>query len=109
MSGVSAGKVETQYFVGSVALFGHSTSSHSTGCGVAFFSSRLAGRTRRAAKREASGAFVPSRQVTRCQAFLGRLRASSLYASERHHLAYEMSFGKASDLKSMLKVGFDES
>ena len=32
--GVSSGKVESQYFVGATSPFGHSTSSHSTGCGV---------------------------------------------------------------------------
>ena len=56
------GKVESQYFAGAASPFGHSASRHSTGCGVVRLSSRAAGCTRTAAKREASGAFDPSRQ-----------------------------------------------
>ena len=48
----SAGKLDSQYFVGSDASFGHSIKSHSSGCGSVRFSSRWAGRTRTAAKRE---------------------------------------------------------
>src|SRR5271166_1769707 len=32
--GVSLGKVDSQYFVGAASPFGHSTMSHSTGCGL---------------------------------------------------------------------------
>src|SRR5450432_1585116 len=51
----------SQYLVGSSSPSGHSISSHSSGRLSVSFSSRCAGRTRRQAKREASGAAVPSR------------------------------------------------
>ena len=72
------GKVESQYLVGSTSPLGHSISSHSSGRGVGRLSSRCAGRTRTAAKREASVALLPSRHVTRRQERLGRLIATSL-------------------------------
>src|SRR5271166_2067116 len=72
--GVSLGKVESQYFVGSASSFGHSTMSHSSGCGLVRLQSREAGRRRTAAKREASGVFEPSRQVRLRHAFFFKLR-----------------------------------
>jgi hypothetical protein len=63
-SGVSSGRVESQYFSGSSSSSGHSISSHSTGRGVLRAVSRCAGRTRSAAKREARSVLVPSRQRT---------------------------------------------
>src|SRR2546427_7765222 len=46
------GSVESQYLIGAAAPRGHSMSSHSSGRGVDCQSSRCAGRTRTAAKRE---------------------------------------------------------
>ncbi len=62
--GVSSGRVESQYFVGSVSPSGHSMSSHSSGWGVEPCQSREAGRIRRAAKREDKASLEPSRQTT---------------------------------------------
>ena len=64
----AGGRLESQYLVGSSALSGHSISSHSSGQGSERKVSRCAGRTRRAAKREVSSAWLPSRQVTVRQA-----------------------------------------
>jgi hypothetical protein len=50
--GVSSGRVESQYFVGSFSPSGHSMSSHASGWGVETFQSHEAGRIRTAAKRE---------------------------------------------------------
>ena len=50
--GVSSGRVESRYLVGSRSPSGHSISSHSSGCGAVSFPSREAGRIRTAAKRE---------------------------------------------------------
>src|SRR3954463_149211 len=57
---------------------GHSISSHSSGQGSERRVSRCAGRTRRAAKREVSSAWLPCRQVTRRQALWGRPRVRAL-------------------------------
>ena len=70
------GRLESQYLAGSLAPFGHSISSHSSGQGSRRFWSRCAGRTRRAAKREVSAVLLPSRQVVRRQARAGRPSAS---------------------------------
>src|SRR5271157_2548058 len=67
--GVSSGRVESQYFVGSFSPSGHSMRSHSSGWGVDSFQSREAGRTRTAAKREDKISFEPSRQETMLQRF----------------------------------------
>ena len=66
--GVSSGRVESQYLVGCFSSFGHSMSSHSSGCGVARFQSREAGRIRMAVKREDRVSLEPSRQDTVRQA-----------------------------------------
>src|SRR5215210_8872072 len=63
-SGVEAGNVVSQYFVGSASPLGHSISNHSCSRRVLRFSSRCAARTRSAAKREDSTAWLPSRQLT---------------------------------------------
>jgi hypothetical protein len=47
LGGVSDGKVESQYLVGSLSPAGHSISSHSSACGSFLRSSRCAGRTRK--------------------------------------------------------------
>ena len=49
--GVSSGKVESRYFVGSFSPSGHSMRSHMSGWGAERFQSREAGRTRTAANR----------------------------------------------------------
>jgi hypothetical protein len=72
------GRVDSQYLLGSSAPSGQSINSHSSGQGCARWVSRCAGRTRRAAKREVSSAWLPSRQVTVRQAPRGRLRAHCL-------------------------------
>src|SRR6266536_1636626 len=66
-SGVSAGNLASQYFVGSASPRGHSISNHSSLRRVLRFSSRCAARTRSAAKRDDSTAWLPSRQLTVCQ------------------------------------------
>ena len=66
-SGVEAGNVESQYFVGSASPRGHSISNHSVSRRLLRFSSRCAARTRSAAKRDDSTAWLPSRQFTVCQ------------------------------------------
>src|SRR5215204_4562038 len=76
--GIVSGRVESQYLVGSFSLSGHSISSHSSGQGCARQSSRCAGRTRTAAKRDVSDVLLPSRQVTLCQAWAGIPLARSL-------------------------------
>ena len=63
--GVSSGKVESQYFVGAgLAPSGHSTSSHSTGCGVVRFCSpaRRGARERRRSGKQAARSIPPARQ-----------------------------------------------
>src|SRR5271169_745826 len=45
--GVSSGKVESQYLVGSRSASGHSISSHSSSCGAVSLPSRVAGRIRK--------------------------------------------------------------
>jgi hypothetical protein len=50
-----AGIVDSQYLIGAASVRGHSMSSHSSGRGVERPSSRCAGRTRTAAKRERIG------------------------------------------------------
>src|SRR5580693_9282385 len=69
--GVSSGRVESQYFVGSFSPSGHSMSSHSSGWGVETFQSREAGRIRTAAKREDKVSLEPSRHGTMRQASSG--------------------------------------
>src|SRR3712207_6385029 len=64
LSAARGGRLESQYLAGSVAPFGHSTSSHSSGQGSLRLWSRCAGRTRTAAKREVRPVLLPSRQVT---------------------------------------------
>src|SRR5437899_8876469 len=73
-----AGRVDSQYLIGAASLRGHSMSSHSSGRGVGRPSSRCAGRTRTAAKRERIAPLVPWRQVTVRQA-----RAGSCWAKAR--------------------------
>src|ERR1035441_5486500 len=68
VSWVDWGRVESQYLVGSASWLGHSIRSHSSARGSPISSSRWAGRTRRAAKRERRGFRVPSRQRTVFQA-----------------------------------------
>src|ERR687885_2592830 len=70
-------RLESQYLVGSASPLGHSISSHSSGQGSLRSVSPCAGRTRRAAKRDASSPRLPSRQLTRRQAEAGRLVANS--------------------------------
>src|SRR5271167_1249724 len=77
-TGVSSGKVESQYFVGSFSPSGHSMRSHSSGWGVETFQSREAGRIRTAAKREDKISLEPSRHGTMRQASSGSLLASAL-------------------------------
>jgi hypothetical protein len=67
-TGVSSGRVESQYFVGSFSPSGHSMRSPSSGCGVETFRSREAGRIRTSAKRDFVGALPP---WTMRQAFSG--------------------------------------
>src|ERR1700677_2365799 len=74
---VEAGKVDNQYLVGSASWLGHSMSSHSSARSSLLSSSRWAGRTRRAAKRERRGFRVPSRQRTIFQAEGSNLLANS--------------------------------
>src|ERR1700677_3725216 len=76
--GVSSGKVESQYFVGSFSPSGHSMRSHSKGWGAERFQSREAGRIRTAAKREDKISFEPSRHCTMRQAPSGSPIASFL-------------------------------
>src|SRR5271166_4114525 len=76
--GVSSGRVESQYFVGSFSPSGHSMSSQSSGWGVETFQSREAGRIRTAAKREDKISLEPSRHGTMRQASSGSLLASVL-------------------------------
>src|SRR6516162_11121146 len=78
---VLAGRVESQYLVGSASARGHSISSHSSGWGWLRQSSRCAGRTRIAAKRERKGCRVPSRQVTVLHARGGKEKANSFAES----------------------------
>src|ERR1700736_629423 len=75
---VSSGKVENQYFVGSVWSSGHSIRSHSSARNSLSKLSRCAGRTLHRAKREERQSVVPSRQVIVCHASRGRLRARVL-------------------------------
>src|SRR3989442_1166316 len=65
------GSVASQYLIGAASARGHSMSSHSSGRGVERQSSRCAGRTRTAAKRERIAPRVPWRQVTVRQARAG--------------------------------------
>src|SRR5208282_3572932 len=76
--GVSSGRVESQYFVGSFSPSGHSMRSHSSGWGAEAFQSREAGRIRTAAKREDKISLEPSRHGTMRQASSGSLVASVL-------------------------------
>src|SRR5918912_201451 len=76
-----AGGVESQYFVGAFSPSGHSTRSHSSARGSVRRKSPCAGRTRAAAKREASSPAVPSRHTTRRQASAGRASATASAAS----------------------------
>ena len=56
------GKVESQYFVGAASPFGHSTSSHSTGCGVVRCSpARRGARERRRSGKQAARSIPPAR------------------------------------------------
>src|SRR5215813_2052015 len=73
---VVAGRVESQYVVGSGFPRGHSMSSHSSVRGVARCSSRWAGRTRIRADRERRVPRVPSRHVTLRHAVAGTVPAS---------------------------------
>jgi len=61
-------RLDSQYLVGSASPLGHSISSHSSGQGSLRWVSPCAGRTRRAAKRDARSPRLPSRQLTRRQA-----------------------------------------
>jgi len=70
-----SGSVDSQNFVGSFSSFGHSTINHSSGCTLVVPSP--AARTRTRAKRETSGALLPSRHVIVRQARFGRLLARS--------------------------------
>ena len=70
------GRVESQYLVGASSS-GHSIKNHSSTRTSLRFSSRCAGRTRRAAKRELSLWRVPARQDTCFQAGAGRAKARS--------------------------------
>ena len=67
--------VESQYFVGALSSFGHSMRSHSYSRGADNAVSRLAGRTRVAAKRDVNGFAVPSRQETLLNADSGNASA----------------------------------
>jgi hypothetical protein len=51
-AGAGDGNVESQYLIGAASVCGHSITSHSSGRGFERDSSRWAGRTRTAAKRE---------------------------------------------------------
>src|SRR5438132_12080965 len=62
--GAVGGNVESQYLIGAASVRGHSMSHHSSGRGVDRQSSRCAGRTRTAAKRERIAPRVPWRHVT---------------------------------------------
>src|SRR4249920_17838 len=64
------GNEESQYLVGAVSPFGHSTSSHSSGSLRVQPSPRA--RTRTRAKRERKGSAEPSRHVTVLHARFGR-------------------------------------
>ena len=75
---VSGGSVDRQDWVGSASPVGPSISSHSSAYGSAFSSSRCAGRTRTAAKRDRHFRSVPSRQVTCRKAVVGKLIANCL-------------------------------
>src|SRR3990172_13049043 len=77
-TGVVAGSVDNQYFVGSASPRGHSISNHSSGRGAARCSSRWAGRTRSRVKRERIVPRVPSRHVTVRHAVVGSATASCL-------------------------------
>src|ERR1035438_4202918 len=80
---VLAGNVDSQYFVGSTSFFGHSISSHSSSRGRCRRSSRCAGHTRTAAKRELIFPLVPSRQHTVRQAFSSSPCASAFTLTDR--------------------------
>src|SRR5262245_26899736 len=77
------GSVDSQYFVGSFSLLGHSINSHSSGHGSVRSKSRLAMRMRRRAKRDLSAPFVPSRHVIVRHALPGRPNARSLIETGR--------------------------
>jgi hypothetical protein len=79
--GVSAGRVESQYFDGSRASSGHPIRSHSSAWGSGRLKSREAGRKGTAAQRERSSALVPSRQAISAQAFAGSSAARALAES----------------------------
>jgi len=61
---LAAGKVLSQYLVGSGSPSGHSMSSHCSVRGALRVWSRCAARTRTAAKRERNSSLVPSRQAS---------------------------------------------
>jgi len=88
-----SGRVESQYFVGSFSPSGHSARNHSSARGSLRRKSSWAGRTRTAAKREASGPAVPSRQVTAFHAPAGKPTASSSAASGRWAASRRSRFG----------------
>ena len=89
---MSSGRVDSQYLTGSFSPFGHSISSHSAGRGAVSFSSRCAGRTRRRANREDSGAAAPSRQVIVRHARFGKPNASALTENGRCSLSRRSRF-----------------
>ncbi len=76
--GVVAGRVESQYLLGSASPWGHSISSHSSACASDRLKSLEAGLRRTAAKRELSSALLPSRQATVRQASAGSASANAL-------------------------------
>ena len=78
LRGAPSGKVESQYFVGSASLSGHSITNHSTGCGPARSWSRGAGLRRTAAKREDKVWLEPSRHSTWLQASAGSRSARAV-------------------------------
>jgi hypothetical protein len=73
---VVAGKVDSQYLVGSGSFCGHSITNHSSRCGSVLVSSRWAGRTRTAANRERKFLRLPGRQAMFFQAAEGNPNAN---------------------------------
>lgn len=91
---ISSGRLESQYLAGSFSPLGHSIRSHSTGQGSLRLKSRFAMRMRIRAKRDPSGAFVPSRQAIVRQVSGGRLKARSLTVADGPPTARHVRLGR---------------
>ena len=76
---VVAGKVDSQYLVGSIWPLGHSINSHCSSRKARCPSSRCAARTLSAAKRDDNFVLVPSRHFTVHHRRAGKVSANSFY------------------------------